>query len=212
MKFQQSTCAIHNIHHQPRNSKNIRMADRRGEEIRFIVGTYEGHKGWIDNSGDATTLSVPVIVHKFKRKDGSTVDKAATVRKSSVRSAAIRPAMSHAEAIMQQHPKIDQMMNKLCRQLAKCEMSTSDTSIQTVFATKLKAAVEKQVALGADAEWKRVHFTPPHVFGGDEDLQMLSVKHCIYLFVITVVQPTLLSWFQMTSPPASAILHHKPIP
>jgi hypothetical protein len=170
MKFQQSTCVIHNTHHQPRNSKNVRMADRRGEEIRFIVGTYEGCKGWIDNSGDATTLSVPVIGHKFKRKDGSTVDKAATVRKSSVHSAAIQPAMSHAEAIMQQHPKIDQMMNKLCRQLAKCEMSTSDTLIQMAFGTKLKAAVEKQVALGADAEWKRVHFTPPYVLGGDEDL------------------------------------------
>jgi hypothetical protein len=170
------------------------MADRRGEEIRFIVGTYKGCKGWIDNSGDATMSSVPVIVHKFKRKDGSTVDKAATVRKSSLCSAAIQPAMSHAEASMQQHAKIEQMMDKLCCQLAKCEMSTSDTSIQAVFVTKLKPAIEKQVALGADAEWKRVHFTPPHVFGADEDLQTLSIKHCICPVFVSITSPTTGSW------------------
>jgi hypothetical protein len=141
-------------------------ANRRGEEIRFIAGVYSGYKGWLDNSRDETTASVPVIVHGFKRKDGSTVDKAATVRKSSVCLAAIRPPMSYAEAIMQQHLKIDQMMDKLCRQLAKCELSTTDASIHTLFATKLQAAVAKQVALGGDAEWKRVHYSPPQV-GGD---------------------------------------------
>jgi hypothetical protein len=62
---------------------------------------------------------------------------------------------------MQQHLKIDQMMDKLCRQLAKCDMSTADASIHTAFATKLHAAVAKQAALGGDAEWKRVQCTPP---------------------------------------------------
>lgn len=136
-------------------------ANRRGEEIRFIAGTYIGYTGWIDNSRDETPASFPVIVHGFKKKDGSMVDKAATVRKSSVRPAAIQPPLSYAEAIMQQHPKIDQMMDKLCRQLAKCEMSTTDNSIHTVFAIKLHLAVAKQVALGGDAEWKRVHYTHP---------------------------------------------------
>jgi hypothetical protein len=151
------------------NCKNIRLAaNRRGEEIRFIAGVYSGYTGWIDNSRDETTSSVPVIVHGFKRKDGSTADKAATVRKSSVRSADIQLPNSYAEAIMQQHLKIDQMMDKLCRQLAKCEMSTTDASIHTLFATKLQAAVAKQVALGGDAEWKRVHYTPPHHQGGGD--------------------------------------------
>jgi hypothetical protein len=141
-------------------------SNRRGEEIRFVAGAYSGYIGWIDSSRDETAASVPVIVHGFKKKDGSTVDKAATVRKSSVRSAAIQPPMSYAEAIMQQHLKIDQMMDKLCRQLAKCEMSTTDDSIHTLFATKLQAAVAKQVALGGDAKWKRVHYTPPQ--GGED--------------------------------------------
>ena len=135
-------------------------SNRRGEEIRFVAGAHSGYIGWIDSSRDETAASVPVIVHGFKKKDGSTVDKAATVRRSSVRSA-IQPPMSYAEAIMQQHLKIDQMMDKLCRQLAKCEMSATDPSIHTLFASKLQAAVAKQVALGGDAEWKRADYTPP---------------------------------------------------
>jgi hypothetical protein len=106
---------------------------------------------------EKTAASVPVIVHAFKKKDGSTIDKAATVRKSSVCPADIPEPTSYAQAIMQQHPKIDQLMEKLCHQLAKCEMSTSNNSVLTVFSTKPQAAVARQLSLGGDAEWKRVH-------------------------------------------------------
>jgi hypothetical protein len=139
------------------------MADRRGEEIRFVAGTYVGYKGWIDNSRELTPASFPVIVHAFKKKDGSTVDKATTVRRTSVRSADISTPTSYAEAVMQQHPKIDHAMEKLCRQLAKCEMSdlgTSEYSVLLMFTAKLQGAVAKQLSLGGDAEWKRVRYAP----------------------------------------------------
>jgi hypothetical protein len=60
---------------------------------------------------------------------------------------------------MQQHPKIEQMLEKLCRQLAKCDVSRGGSSIQAVFQTKLQEAVAKQMTLGADAEWKGVRYT-----------------------------------------------------
>jgi hypothetical protein len=135
------------------------MADRRGEAIRFVAGTYIGYTGWLDESREVTTLSAPVIVHAFKKKDGSTVDKATTVRKTSVGPADIAHPTSYAEAVMQQHPKIDQMMEKLCRQLAKCEMvDTSEYSVLLMFSAKLQAAVARQLSLGGDAEWKRVQY------------------------------------------------------
>jgi hypothetical protein len=182
--------------------------ERRGEEIRFVGGVYIGYKGWMDKSKDKTALSYHVVVKSFKKKDGSTIDLATTVRKTSVRRPALetppasyaeaimqqhpkveqlldkkdgstidlattvrktsvrRPALetppaSYAEAIMQQHPKVEQLLDKLCKQLAKCEMSISDASILTVIAAKLEAAMAAQIALGSDAEWKRVRYTAP---------------------------------------------------
>jgi hypothetical protein len=135
-------------------------SNRRGAEIRFVAGKYIGYGGWIDASKDETALSNPVIVSSFKKKDGSTVDLATTVRKTSVRLAGEdAPPRSYAEAVMQQHPKIEQMLEKLCKQLAKCEMSNSDTSIHTVLAEKLQAAIARQLSLGSDAEWKRVRYS-----------------------------------------------------
>jgi hypothetical protein len=67
----------------------------------------------------------------------------------------------YAEAIMQQHPKIEQLLMKLCKQLAKCELSFDDKSIHTVIAEKLREALALQLSLGSDAEWKRVRYTPP---------------------------------------------------
>jgi hypothetical protein len=133
---------------------------RRGEEIRFVAGTYVGYTGWIDDSREKTVKSTPVIVHSFKKKDGSLVDKAATVRKTSIRSASIPAPTSRAEATMQQNPKIEQMMVKLCQKLAKCAVSPSDDAIYIVFNEKLQAAVAKQIALGRDAEWIGVDFNP----------------------------------------------------
>jgi hypothetical protein len=142
-------------------------SDRRGDEIRFIGGTYIGYRGWLDKSRDETERSYPVIVQGFKKKTGGTVDKAATVRKSSCAPAAIPSPTSYAMAIMQQHPKIDQLMGKLCIQLAKCELKSNSTSIHALFTEKLKEAVAKQIALGRDAEWKRVRYTSNAV---DSDL------------------------------------------
>jgi hypothetical protein len=134
------------------------MASRRGEEIRFIGGRYIGYTGWRDKSRDETEKSCPVIVQGFRKKTGATVDIATTVRKSSCGPALVASPSSYAEAIMQQHPKIDQLLGKLCTQLAKCDLQSTSTSIHSVFTTKLQDAVAKQIALGRDAEWKRVTY------------------------------------------------------
>jgi hypothetical protein len=46
------------------------MSARRGDESRFVAGTYIGYTGWIDNAKEETVKSTPVIVHAFKKKDG----------------------------------------------------------------------------------------------------------------------------------------------
>jgi hypothetical protein len=87
----------------------------RGEEIRFVRGKYIGYTGWINLDGDETAVSIAVIVNGYKdKKNGSTSNnKTTTVRKDSVSSKAQPAPRSRAEAIMQQHPEIEQTMEKL---------------------------------------------------------------------------------------------------
>jgi hypothetical protein len=53
----------------------------RGEVIRFVRGKCMGYRGWINLAGDETAASLPVIIQNFKKKDGSTCNKTATVRR-----------------------------------------------------------------------------------------------------------------------------------
>jgi hypothetical protein len=114
---------------QAKKEKN--KMSNRGEVISFVRGKYIGYTGWKNLDGDKTAVSIAVIVHGYKdKKNGSTSNKTATVRKESVKSKVQPAPKSRAEAIMQQHPEIEQAMEKLARQLAKCELRPRSTSIQ----------------------------------------------------------------------------------
>ena len=130
-----------------------------GEEIRFVRGKYIGYTGWIDLDGDETAVSIAVIVSGYKdKKNGRTSNKTTTVRKTSVSSMAQPAPQSRAEAIMQQHLEIEQTMEKLACQLAKCELNPRSASIHQIFATKLQAATARQIAMGNRATWKKVQY------------------------------------------------------
>jgi hypothetical protein len=140
----------------------------RGEEIRFAKGKYMGYMGWINLAGDETAASVPVIVQGFRKKDGSTCDKPATVRRESVRPRALPEPKSRSEACIQQHPDIEQTLEKLARQLARCEINPLSAAIQKIFVAKLQEATPRQIVLGHKAIWKRVRYR--NRAGGSESL------------------------------------------
>jgi hypothetical protein len=129
------------------------------KEIRFARGNFIGYTGCKNLDGDKTAVSIAVIVHGYKdKRNGSTSNKTTSVRKESV-SSKVQPApKSGAEAIMQQHQEIEQVMEKLARQLAKCELRPPSTAIQKHFATKLQDATVRQIAMGNRAIWKKVQY------------------------------------------------------
>jgi hypothetical protein len=131
----------------------------RGAEIRFVRGKYLGYMGWINLEGKKTAASVDVIVQGYKETDGSTCNRATTVRKTSVRPRAQAAPQSRAEAIMQQHLEIEGTMEKLARQLAQCELSPRSLALKKIFDTKLLDATAHQIALGSKANWKRVKYS-----------------------------------------------------
>ena len=146
------------------------MTGRRGNPIRFVTGIYVGKTGWVDTEREATPHYIHVIVHRVKKKDGSVVDTATKVKKSSVAFTDPGPPQTFAEAILRQQPKIEQTMNKLCRQLAMCGLGGDDVAIHYIFTLKLRAAAQEQYDKGSDAVWKQIDFTPPDSDGGDDTI------------------------------------------
>ena len=132
------------------------MAERRGTQVKFTNGKYVGYKGWIDNEGEETLKSVPVIIHKYPNSKGVLKDKATMVRKSSVM--VMKDPSSYAEAALLQHAKISAMMDKLCDHLAMCEINPNDQNLMKIFAERLGKAVVKQAEKGDDALWYQVNY------------------------------------------------------
>jgi len=136
------------------------MNERKGKEIRFRKGKYIGKTGWIDNDRVATAKSYPVIVHNVNNSKGIAVDIGTTVRKSSVvfyEHESGKP-MSYFAAVCQQHPKIEQNMEKLCKQLAMCEVSAVDNDMLKMFVQKMEEASMAQIEKGSDALWYQIDY------------------------------------------------------
>ena len=133
-------------------------ASRLGNPIRVVGGVYIGKTGWYDTEGNNTAKMVAVIIHKVKNSKGAVVNRATRISRKSVTAFARPQPASYAQAALQQHPKIEQLMVKLCRDLAMCEVGHEDDNIHTIFAAHLKKAVAEQHEKGSDALWKQVTY------------------------------------------------------
>jgi hypothetical protein len=131
---------------------------RRGAKIRFVGGKYIGKVGWLDTSREATAKSYPVIISAIKKKDGNIGDVTTMVRKTSVGLLDEPEAESYVGAVLQQHPKITRLMDKLCAQLAMCDIDPQTALLYKIFKEKYLEAVERQTAKGSDAIWYQIDY------------------------------------------------------
>jgi hypothetical protein len=128
----------------------------KGAELRFVKGTYNGKTGWINEDGKLLTFYVHVI---FQMGDGLD-EKHTKVLKTSVlkRIADNRPATTREEAVLQQHPDIKAVMDKLAAELTKCGlMETEETAC--IVSIKLQEAIVAQNAKGSKVTWRFTRFT-----------------------------------------------------
>jgi hypothetical protein len=111
----------------------------KGEEIRFKKGTYLGKTGWIDNDALGLNAMVWVYVDNWK---GDGRMKHTKVKKSSIAQMHREPT-SYAEAVIQQNPDIEAKLDKLCLDLAMCDIDKDAKGIMEVIRQRLeKATVE----------------------------------------------------------------------
>ncbi|KAL7579362.1 hypothetical protein ACA910_014036 [Epithemia clementina (nom. ined.)] len=66
-------------------------------------------------------------------------------------------ASSYEEAILQQHPDIEDAMDWLCNAIAECDINNSDPMC-VLFREKLEQAIIRQHFLGSRARYMRVRY------------------------------------------------------
>ena len=130
---------------------------KKGKRILFIAGSYDGLKGWIDLGQDEMPKMIGVIVEGKRPGDELKVTK---VKQSSVRDVSARKnAESYEEALLEQHPDIEALMEKLARELARCEITgkgESANEILSLVKKKIQKAYNNQSLLGQKARWRKV--------------------------------------------------------
>jgi hypothetical protein len=126
----------------------------KGDAIRFNKGTYLGKTGWIDAAGKGLDTMVWVYVDNWN-VDGRSI-KHTKVKKSSI--GHDREPTSYAEAVVQQNPDIDAKLDKLCLDLAMCDIHKDEKGIMELVHQRLVKATEDHNKLGYKQKFRRVQF------------------------------------------------------
>lgn len=139
-----------------KQSKHMEM--EKGDEIRFVKGTYSGLVGWKNKAKKKVKGSqmIPVIVLLEKIANGKDKVKATKVKRSSYRKR-FSEATSKEQAAIQQHPDLELAMINLAAIWA--QMGTTDLkNIVKLFTDELADAQQLQRKLKGKARYRFVEF------------------------------------------------------
>ena len=123
----------------------------KGDQIRIIGGKYHGRNGWRWVGKTDTPKFTYVIV-----PENNGIEKGTRVMKENV-GAPLEPPKNYVDAALQQHTEIDRTFTKLCKSLAKCNLTGDEKELQDAFLEKMHAANAMQHA-GESATWFGVDF------------------------------------------------------
>jgi hypothetical protein len=131
----------------------------KGESIRFVGGKYDGEKGWMDKRFESTPLMYPVIVAPCKKTKNK--EKATKVYQENVgRQQDYQEPTNFVEAMLSQHEDIDRLLEKLCKEIAKCDirMEKHSKHLNDSFFKRLLKAQGRQRSRGHKARWRYVNW------------------------------------------------------
>jgi hypothetical protein len=134
------------------------MAGVKGKEIEIFAGKYIGYKAWINTSKKSTMKTCHII---YEDTDGSLKNTFIYKKSFKEKSNYSRTLVvnSFEQACLQQHPKVDFMIDRLCTEIAMFDISSESTAFfMKYFGGKLDQAIEKQHQLGTNALFRRVEY------------------------------------------------------
>jgi hypothetical protein len=128
----------------------------KGGSCRFIRGKYCGLQGWLNADKPKTRCYTHVIINK---PDGSAFKEYHTkVRHESLRTGNVPTPTTFEEAILQQHPDIEQMIDKLAKELARCHLAHTSQPMLAIINLKLSKHINAQSSKGNTASWRDVTY------------------------------------------------------
>jgi hypothetical protein len=131
--------------------------NNHGQRIRFIRGTYEDQKGWLNANREPTKCKYYVIVEA--NPPDRVHEKETFVLKTSVKFINVQnEPTTWEEALLNQHPDIDRQMDKLAADLVMCrfDYQQSGEEISRILVEKIADEQNKVQALGSNAKYKDV--------------------------------------------------------
>jgi hypothetical protein len=131
------------------------MPATKGDPIRFKGGKYKGQTGWRNDDKQNTRHRTYVIVTLL---DGT--EKETWVKHRSVASPRGSPT-NYFEAMLQQHPDIEGLIDQLCFEIARCSLDPQHRNVDPILESiqnRLNEAMVAQTALGSRATWRVVDY------------------------------------------------------
>jgi hypothetical protein len=120
----------------------------RGAPIQFKRGKYKGRTGWLNDNKTDTRHRAYIIV---TLEDGT--EKETWVKHQSITTHR-GPPRNFSEAMLQQHPDIEGLINQLCFEVAHCNIAQRLQDPQPLYASineRLNQALHAQSAQGSQA-------------------------------------------------------------
>ncbi|CAJ1936976.1 unnamed protein product [Cylindrotheca closterium] len=135
----------------------------KGKQIRFVSGTYLGKTGWLNTAASKKGLFKRSVIVDL----GDDGEKVTSVMKFSFRDA-FKKVKTFEQALMKQHPDIENEMVTLCRHLSECYNLNGD-AMAAYFKEELRIAVTEHLSRGGKAKFRLVQFPE------DDDTKMHAV-------------------------------------
>lgn len=125
----------------------------KGERVRFIAGKYGGKKGWINSAREPGDNTIPVIVDRGRKGEKSTY-----VYEENMKIEPSTPPSCYAEAVIQQCPDVEQLLVKMCRAFAKCDIQQDGEGFMRLVQQNITAATEWQDSKGSLAYYRKIEW------------------------------------------------------
>jgi hypothetical protein len=133
----------------------------KGTPIQIVGGDHSGCSGWIDKSRHPTNCFTPVILNKKKHNRLQEIQ-TKVQHENYILHTELKPPTSYEDAMLQQHTDINELLNKLVREMAQCELTganeTSQKNISSIFLSRLHKARQRQDVKGSKARWRKIKF------------------------------------------------------
>jgi hypothetical protein len=170
-------------------SPNNTNPPARGAAIKFTGGKYKDKFGWMNSSWATTNKMQSVIVNMAEEG----YEYAARIKKENfmLMSDVNTESTNYVEAILKQHADIDEMLNKLTKEMPKCSIPMDhhgDDIFEEALNDWFMNAQTDQRMLGHKATWCKVEFEGDRFYSAGRRILHYLVVCSLHAVIGTMIK------------------------